>query len=87
MAYGQSYIRVSQQRSDAIKAKKENVLNEALTMETNNKHILALRKELAYYKQCAEMWENEANENDKDINDILNKAGVETIPDLLNKLT
>jgi hypothetical protein len=86
MAYGQSWMRAEQQRSDALKRQRDEILDQALTMSTNNKHILALKKELEWYKERAKVWENMANESDQDVDDILKAANVKTIPEVIEIL-
>jgi hypothetical protein len=84
--YGQSWLRAEQQRSDVFKRQRDEILNQALSMNTNDKYILALRKELEWYKEKAKHWEALANESEQDIINILEVAKVKTIPELLNIL-
>jgi seryl-tRNA synthetase len=84
--YGQSWLRAEQQRGDALKRQRDEILSQALSMSTHDKYILALRKELEWHKEKAKNWENAANESEQDIIDILKAANVSTIPELLKIL-
>lgn len=84
--YGQSWLRSEQQRGDALKRQRDEVLNQALKMATNDKYILALRKELEWHKENARQWERSAGENSSDIDEILKAANVTTIPELMSVL-
>jgi hypothetical protein len=58
MATGENFKMIS---GNAGK-EREKILNEAYNMKTNNPHILALRKEIEYYKNHAKNWEDTATE-------------------------